>query len=80
MKCHMPPKVPLDPMQNETHPMPINNHLPMGHPMLQHHPILAAGQPDIDFMGISNCHVVNRASAPNNFHHIQMNFGNEWSC
>ncbi|MCI64873.1 hypothetical protein A2U01_0086131, partial [Trifolium medium] len=53
------------------------NNLPMGYPVLQQHPIPAAGQPHIDSMGMSSCHVVNGVPAPSNFHPIRMNSGNE---
>ncbi|XP_057454798.1 uncharacterized protein LOC130746252 isoform X1 [Lotus japonicus] len=78
MKSPMPAKVPLAPMQNGIHPMPINN-LPIGYPVLQQHPIAAAGQPHIDPMGcgMSSCHVVNGVPAPSNFHPIRMNSGND---
>ncbi|XP_058743881.1 uncharacterized protein LOC131616539 isoform X1 [Vicia villosa] len=76
MKYPMPPKVPLAPIQNGIHPMPVNN-LPMGYPVLQQHPMPAAGQPHIDSMGISSCHVVNGVPAPSNFHPIRMNSGND---
>jgi hypothetical protein len=56
--------------------MPVNN-LPMGYPVLQQHPIPAAGQPHIDSMGMSSCHVVNGVPAPSNFHPIRMNSGND---
>ncbi|XP_050385824.1 uncharacterized protein LOC126802262 isoform X1 [Argentina anserina] len=80
--CHlskyhpMHPKVPLAPIQNGIHPMPVNN-LPMGYPVLQQPPMPAAGQPHIDSMGISNCHVVNGVPAPSNYHPIRMNSGND---
>lgn len=76
MKCPMPPKVPLAPIQNGIHPMPVNN-LPMGYPVLQQHPMPAAGQPHMDSMGMSSCHVVNGVPAPSNFHPIRMNSGND---
>ncbi|XP_027335956.1 uncharacterized protein LOC113849910 isoform X1 [Abrus precatorius] len=78
MKCPMPAKVPLAPIQNGIHPMPVNN-LPMGYPVLQQPPIPATGQPHIDSMGcgISSCHVVNGVPAPGNFHPIRMNSGND---
>ncbi|CAN6704540.1 unnamed protein product [Malus baccata var. baccata] len=74
----MPPKVPLAPIQNGIHPMPVNN-LPMGYPVLQQPPMPAAGQPHVDSMGcaISNCHVVNGVPAPSNFHPMRMNSGND---
>ncbi|XP_052887420.1 uncharacterized protein LOC108467623 isoform X2 [Gossypium arboreum] len=71
MKYPVPPKVPLAPIQNGIHPMPVNN-LPMGYPMLQP-PIPAAGQPHLDSMGISSCHVVNGVPAPSNFQPMRMN-------
>ncbi|KAM7260961.1 hypothetical protein ACFE04_026436 [Oxalis oulophora] len=76
MKYPAPPKVPLAPIQNGIHHMPINN-LPMGYPVLQQPPIQATGQPQFDMMGggISSCHVVNGVPAPGNFHPIRMNSG-----
>ncbi|XP_022757539.1 uncharacterized protein LOC111304831 isoform X2 [Durio zibethinus] len=76
MKYPVPPKVPLAPIQNGIHPMPVNN-LPMGYPVLQQPPIPAPGQPHIDSMGISCCHVVNGVPAPSNFQPMQMNSGND---
>ncbi|KAI4328902.1 hypothetical protein L6164_021219 [Bauhinia variegata] len=76
MKYPMPPKVPLAPIQNGIHPMPVNN-LPMGYPVLPQPPIPAPGQPHHDSMGISSCHVVNGVPAPINFHPIRMNSGND---
>ncbi|KAI4355220.1 hypothetical protein L6164_004011 [Bauhinia variegata] len=76
MKYPMPPKVPLAPIQNGIHPMPVNN-LPMGYPLLQQPHIPAPGQPHLDSMGISNCHVVNGVPAPSNFHPIRVNSGND---
>ncbi|KHG29114.1 Homeobox HD1 [Gossypium arboreum] len=76
MKYPMPPKVPLVPIQNGIHPMPVNN-LPMGYPVLQQPPIPAAGQPHLDSMGISSCHVVNEVPAPSHFQPMQMNSGND---
>ncbi|MBA0796307.1 hypothetical protein Gohar_007084, partial [Gossypium harknessii] len=79
MKYPMPPKVPLVPIQNGIHPMPGNavNNLPMGYPVLQQPPIPAAGQPHLDSMGISSCHVVNGVPAPSHFQAMQMNSGND---
>ncbi|KAF7826173.1 uncharacterized protein G2W53_017337 [Senna tora] len=77
MKYPMPPKVPLAPIQNGIHPMPAVNNLPMGYPVLQQPPIPTAGQPHLDSMGISSCHVVNGVPAPSNFHPIRMNSGND---
>ncbi|KAK2993855.1 hypothetical protein RJ640_003967, partial [Escallonia rubra] len=78
MKYPVPPKLPLAPIQNGIHPMPVNN-LPMGYPVLQQPPIQATGQPHLDSMGcgISSCHVVNGVPAPGNFHPIRMNSGND---
>ncbi|XVE73722.1 hypothetical protein DITRI_Ditri11bG0141500 [Diplodiscus trichospermus] len=76
MKYPVPPKVPLAPIQNGIHPMPVNN-LPMGYPVLQQPSIPASGQPHIDSMGISSCHVVNGVPAPSNFQPMRMNSGND---
>ncbi|XP_021851686.1 uncharacterized protein [Spinacia oleracea] len=78
MKFSVPPKVPLAPMPNGIHPMPVNN-LPMGYPLLQPPPIPATGQPHLDSMshGISSCHVVNGVPAPSNFQPMRMNSGND---
>ncbi|CAL1397735.1 unnamed protein product [Linum trigynum] len=78
MKYPVPPKVPLAPMQNGIHTMPVNN-LPMGYPVLQQPPMAAPGQPHMDSMacGISSCHVVNGVPAPGNFHPMRMNSGND---
>ncbi|KAF2315218.1 hypothetical protein P3X46_014863 [Hevea brasiliensis] len=77
MKFPVPTKVPLAPIQNGIHPMPVNN-LPMGYPVMQQPPMPAPGQPHIDSMGcgISSCHVVNGFPAPGNFHPFRMNSGN----
>lgn len=76
MKYPMPPKVPLVPIQNGMHHMPVNN-LPMGYPVMQQPPMPATGQPHLDSMGLSNCHVVNGIPAPGGFHPMRMNSGNE---
>ncbi|KAF3328609.1 hypothetical protein FCM35_KLT05687 [Carex littledalei] len=79
MKYPVPPKVPLAPMQNGIHPMPVNN-LPMGYPVLQQPPIPPAGGPhqlDPSGCGMSSCHVVNGIPAPANYHPIRMNSGND---
>ncbi|XP_052170665.1 uncharacterized protein LOC127786926 isoform X2 [Diospyros lotus] len=78
MKFPVHPKVPLAPIQNGIHSMPVNN-LPMGYPVLQQPPIPATGQPHFDTMGcgISSCHVVNGVPAPGSFHPIRMNPGND---
>ncbi|KAK7285793.1 hypothetical protein RJT34_20574 [Clitoria ternatea] len=77
MKYPLPAKVPLAPIQNGIHPMPVNN-LPMGYPVLHHPSIPAAGQPHLDSIGsgISCSHVVNGVPAPSNFHPIRTNTGN----
>ncbi|GMI74061.1 hypothetical protein like AT2G46420 [Hibiscus trionum] len=75
MKYPVPPKVPLAPIQNGIHPMPVNN-LPMGYPVMQP-PIPASGQPHLDSMGISSCHVVNGIPAPSNFQPTHMNSGKD---
>ncbi|XP_061967370.1 uncharacterized protein LOC133691063 isoform X1 [Populus nigra] len=78
MKYPVAPKVPLAPIQNGIHPMPVNN-LPMGYPVLQQPPMATPGQPHLDSMGcgVSSCHVVNGVPAPGNFHPIRMNSGND---
>ncbi|KAJ3701130.1 hypothetical protein LUZ61_004835 [Rhynchospora tenuis] len=79
MKYPVPPKVPIAPMQNGIHPMPVNN-LPMGYPVLQQPPIPPAGGPhqlDPSAGGLSSCHVVNGFPAPANYHPIRMNSGND---
>ncbi|KAK7338051.1 hypothetical protein VNO77_18648 [Canavalia gladiata] len=77
MKYPLPAKVPLAPIQNGIHPMPVNN-LPIGYPVLQQPSISATGQPHLDSMGsgVSNCHLVNGVPAPSNFHPIRTNSGN----
>ncbi|OWM68658.1 uncharacterized protein LOC116192049 [Punica granatum] len=72
------PKVPLAPIQNGIHPMPVNN-LPMGYPVLQQPPMPAPGQPHLNPMqcGISSCHVVNGVPAPTNYQPMRMNSGND---
>ncbi|KAF5202132.1 helicase with zinc finger protein [Thalictrum thalictroides] len=78
MKYPVPPNVPLAPIQNGIHPMPVNN-LPMGYPVMQQPPMPSTGQPHLDSMGcgLSSCHVVNGVPAPGNFHPIRMNSGND---
>ncbi|XP_016692947.2 uncharacterized protein [Gossypium hirsutum] len=76
MKYPVPPKVPMAPIQNGIHPMPVNN-LPMGYPVLQQPQFPAAGQPHMDSMGISSCHVVNGVPATSNFQPMRMNSGND---
>ncbi|KAK9758063.1 hypothetical protein RND81_01G204100 [Saponaria officinalis] len=75
IKYPMPPKVPLAPIRNGIHPMPVNN-LPMGYPVL-HPPMPAAGHLDSMSHGLSSCHVVNGVPAPSNFQPMRMNSGND---
>ncbi|KAK9293040.1 hypothetical protein L1049_021024 [Liquidambar formosana] len=77
MNHQVPPKVPLPPIQNGIHHMPVNN-LPMGYPVMRQPPIPATGQPQIDSMhcNMSTCHVVNGIPAPGNFHPIRMSSRN----
>jgi uncharacterized protein (TIGR01589 family) len=68
------PKLPLAPIQNGIHPMPVNNNLPMGYPVLQHQ----LGQPHhLDSMGMPSCHIVNGVPAPQNFHPLRINSAND---
>ncbi|KAK1376631.1 Angiotensin-converting enzyme 2 [Heracleum sosnowskyi] len=76
MKYSMPPEVPLAPIQNGIHPMPVNN-LPIGYPVLQQHPVPGLGQHHLESMGMSSCHLANGVPAPGNFHRIRMNSGND---
>eukprot|EP00268_Persea_americana_P055739 TRINITY_DN6503_c0_g1_i3.p1 TRINITY_DN6503_c0_g1~~TRINITY_DN6503_c0_g1_i3.p1 ORF type:complete len:352 (+),score=82.49 TRINITY_DN6503_c0_g1_i3:277-1332(+) len=78
MKYPMQQKVPLAPIQNGIHHMPVNN-LPIGYPVIQQTPMPAPGQPHLDSMGcgLSSCHVVNGVPASGNFHPIRMNSGND---
>ncbi|CAI9764877.1 unnamed protein product [Fraxinus pennsylvanica] len=80
MKYPVPMKVPLAPMQNGIHPMPVNN-LPMGYPVVHQPPVPATGQPLVDSIGYStnSCHVVNGVPAPGtgSFHPMRMNSGND---
>ncbi|URE47300.1 hypothetical protein MUK42_01811 [Musa troglodytarum] len=75
MKYPIQPKVPLAPIQNGIHPVPVS--LPMGYPILPQHLMPATGQPHVDPMGcgLSSCHVVNGIPAPGSFHPIRMNSG-----
>ncbi|XP_027350787.1 uncharacterized protein LOC113861892 isoform X1 [Abrus precatorius] len=77
MKYPLSTKVPLAPIQNGIHPMPVNN-LPMGYPVLQQPSISAGGQPHLDSIGsgISGCNMVNGVPAPSNFHPIRTHSGN----
>ncbi|KAL2490233.1 Uncharacterized protein Adt_25861 [Abeliophyllum distichum] len=78
MKYPVPPKVPLAPIQNGIHPIPVNN-LPMGYPVIQQPPVPATGQHHLDSMGYStsSCHIVNGVPAPGNFHPMRMTSGND---
>ncbi|XP_072998681.1 uncharacterized protein [Typha latifolia] len=78
MKYPVPTKVPLAPMQNGIHPMPVNN-LPMGYPVLQQPPMPTTGQPHLESMGcgLSSCHVVNGIPAAGGYHPIRMSSGND---
>ncbi|KAF6140870.1 hypothetical protein GIB67_042283 [Kingdonia uniflora] len=78
MKNPVAPKIPLGPMQNGFHPMPVSN-LPMGYPVLQQPQIPVTGQPHLDAMGgsLSSCHVVNGVPAQGSFHSIRMNSGTD---
>ncbi|KAL0412211.1 UNVERIFIED_CONTAM: hypothetical protein Slati_3810800 [Sesamum latifolium] len=78
MKYPVPPKVPLAPMHNGVHSMPVNN-LPMGYPIMQQPPFPAIGQPHVGPVGYSTsgCHVVNGVPAPGNFLPMRTNSGND---
>ncbi|CAM8914203.1 unnamed protein product [Rhodiola kirilowii] len=78
MKYPVPPKVPLAPIQNGIHLVPVPN-MPMGYPVMQQPPMSATGHPHLDPMacGISSCHVVNGVPAPGNFHPMRMTSGND---
>uniref|UniRef100_A0A1D1XE53 Inositol monophosphatase 1 n=2 Tax=Anthurium amnicola TaxID=1678845 RepID=A0A1D1XE53_9ARAE len=76
MKYPATPKVPLASMQNGVHSMPVNN-VPMGYPVLQQPAMSVTGQPHLDSMGLSHCHVVNGVPAPGNFNPIRVNSGND---
>ncbi|KAI0524203.1 hypothetical protein KFK09_003567 [Dendrobium nobile] len=77
MNYPVPPKVPLAPIQNGIHPMPVNN-LPMGYPVIPQ-PQIQPGQQLLDSVGcgLSSCHVVNGIPAPGSFQPIRMNSVNE---
>lgn len=75
-KYPVPPKLHVTPIHNGIHPMPVNN-LPMGYPVMQQPPMPTPGQPHMDSMGMSSCHVVNGVPAPSNFHPMRMNSGND---
>ncbi|WVZ72832.1 hypothetical protein U9M48_021253 [Paspalum notatum var. saurae] len=77
MKYPVPPNVPLAPIQNGIHHMPVSN-LPMGYPVLQQPIMPAPGQPHMDPMacGLSSG-VVNGIPAPGGYHPIRMNSGND---
>ncbi|KAG9151683.1 hypothetical protein Leryth_001976 [Lithospermum erythrorhizon] len=78
MKYPAPPKVPLAPMQNGIHPMPVNN-MPMGYPVLPQPPMPHTGQPHFDPMacGMPGYHGVNGVPAQGNLHAMRMNSGND---
>ncbi|KAL2468908.1 hypothetical protein Fot_50484 [Forsythia ovata] len=78
MKYPVPPKVPLAPIQNGIHPIPVNT-LPMGYPVMQQPPVPATGQHHLDSMGYStsSCHIVNGVPASGNFHPMRMTSGND---
>lgn len=75
MNHPVPPNVPLAPIQNGIHPMPVNN-LPMGYPVLQQPPLPAT---HINSMScsMSSSRVVKGIPASGNFHPIHMNAANE---
>ncbi|XP_042421779.1 uncharacterized protein LOC122009618 isoform X2 [Zingiber officinale] len=76
MKYPVQSKIPLAPIQNAIHPMPVN--LPMGYPILPQHPMPmpVTGQPhDAMACGISSCHTVNVIPAPGTFHPSHINSG-----
>ncbi|XP_076959665.1 uncharacterized protein LOC143635810 [Bidens hawaiensis] len=75
-KYPMAPKLPVAPIHNGIHPMPVNN-MPMGYPVLPQPQMAAAGQPHMDSMGMSSCHVVNGVPAHSNFQPMHMNSGND---
>lgn len=52
------------------------NSLPMGYPVLPQPSMATTGQPHMNAMGMSNCHVVNGVPASSNFHPMRMNSGN----
>ncbi|KAI4338365.1 hypothetical protein MLD38_023435 [Melastoma candidum] len=77
MKYPMPPKVPLAPIQNGIHPMPVNN-MPMGYPVMQQPPIPVVGQPLNPLgCGLSSCHMVNGVPAAGNYHPMRVNSAND---
>ncbi|XP_034708870.1 uncharacterized protein LOC117931903 [Vitis riparia] len=71
----IPPNVPLAPIQNGIHHMPVNN-LPMGYPVLQQPPLPAT---HINSMScsMSSSRVEKGILASGKFHPIQMNVANE---
>ncbi|GKC18234.1 L10-interacting MYB domain-containing protein-like protein [Tanacetum coccineum] len=48
----------------------------MGYPVLPQPSLATTGQPHMNAMGMSNCHVVNGVLASSNFHPMHMNSGN----
>ncbi|KAK1406962.1 hypothetical protein QVD17_38572 [Tagetes erecta] len=73
-KYPMAPKLPVAPIHNGIHHMPVNN-LPMGYPVLPQPQMATNGQPHMDSMGMSSCHVVSGVPAPSNFQPMHMNTG-----
>ncbi|CAB4302008.1 unnamed protein product [Prunus armeniaca] len=77
MKDQVPPDVPLPPMQNGMHYMPVHSSS-MGYPIMQQPPIPSNRHRQISNMGTtSSCHVVNGIPAQGHFHHMPLNCGNE---
>ncbi|PKA55694.1 hypothetical protein AXF42_Ash011986 [Apostasia shenzhenica] len=74
MRYPISPKVPIAPIQNGIHHLPVNN-LPMGYPVIQHPQMPIAGQthPDSIGSGLSSCHVVNGIPALGSLHPFRMN-------
>ncbi|KAI3929313.1 hypothetical protein MKX01_006549 [Papaver californicum] len=66
----VPPKIPLNLIQNGIHPMPGSaaNNLPMGYPALQPPPMPGAGQPHAMNSSLYSCRVVNGVSATRNIY------------
>ncbi|XP_020576805.1 uncharacterized protein LOC110022281 isoform X2 [Phalaenopsis equestris] len=77
MNYPVPAKVPIAPLQNGIHHMPVNN-LPMRYPLIPQ-PQMSTGQPHLDPVGcgLSSCHLVNGIPAPSSFQPIRMNSVNE---
>lgn len=49
----------------------------MGYPVHPQPSMATTGQPHMNPMGLSNCHVVNGVPAPSNFQPMRMNSANE---